>query len=100
MKKLLITMLCISGIAAALPAFAGTDAQLNQEAQQFNTIQLAQADATQSGMNEKLGESMAPEMHKKMPQMMKDCMKENVQSNVTNTSADLMTQRRNLYAGH
>ncbi|MBF8179640.1 MAG: hypothetical protein K2Y13_05900 [Burkholderiaceae bacterium] len=71
MKKLLLTLLCISSLSAAFPAFAGPDWQLIEQGRKAKQTQMMQAanKASQSGMDHQ----MDPKMHEKMDQMMKDC---------------------------
>ncbi|PFH07776.1 hypothetical protein BCF11_0114 [Collimonas sp. PA-H2] len=61
MKKLLLTLLCISTIGAALPAFAGPDWQLIEQARKAKQLELAQ---TAASKDQQAG----------MDGMMKDCM--------------------------
>ncbi|WP_076591347.1 hypothetical protein [Herminiimonas arsenitoxidans] len=71
MKKLLLTLLCISTLSAAFPAFAGPDWQLIEQGRKAKQAQLTQAanKAPQAGMDHQ----MDPKMQEKMDQMMKDC---------------------------
>jgi hypothetical protein len=71
MKKVLLTLLCISTLSAAFPAFAGPDWQLIEQGRKAKQTQLAQAanKAPQTGMDQQ----MDPKMHEKMNNMMKDC---------------------------
>ena len=72
MKKLLLTLLCISTVGAAFPAFAGPDWQVIEQWHKAKQAQLAQTAASkdhQAGMDHK----MDPKMQEKMDQMMKDC---------------------------
>jgi hypothetical protein len=75
MKKLLLTLLCISTVGAAFSAFAGPDWQLieqGRKAKPAQTMQAANKDH-QTGMDGQMGHQMDPKMHEKMDQMMKDC---------------------------
>lgn len=71
MKKLLLTLLCISTLSTAFPAFAGPDWQLIEQGRKAKQAQMMRAanKAPQAGMNHQ----MDPKMHEKMDQMMKDC---------------------------
>jgi hypothetical protein len=75
MKKLLLTLLCISTAGAAFSAFAGPDWQLIEQGRKAKEVQLAQAANKdhQAGMDGKMDHQMDPKMHEKMDQMMKDC---------------------------
>ena len=81
MKKLLLTLLCISTLSAAFPAFAGPDWQLIEQGRKAKQAQMMQvankAPAPQAGMYHQIGSKMDhqmdPKMHEKMDQMMKDC---------------------------
>ncbi|MFC3108379.1 hypothetical protein ACFQAT_25195 [Undibacterium arcticum] len=80
MKKLLLTLLCVSTVATAFSAFAGPDWQVIEQGRKAKHAQLAQAAASkdhQAGMDRKMDNKMDhqmdPKMHEKMDQMMKDC---------------------------
>ena len=79
MKKLLLTLLCISTLSAAFPAFAGPDWQLIEHGRTAKQAQMVQAanKGPQSGMDhqmsQKMDHQMDPKMYEKMEQMMKDC---------------------------
>ncbi|AYM76502.1 MULTISPECIES: hypothetical protein [Janthinobacterium] len=79
MKKLLLTLLCISTLSTAFPAFAGPDWQLIEQGRKAKQAQMMRAanKAPQAGMEHqmepKMDHQMDPKMHEKMDQMMKDC---------------------------
>ena len=79
MKKLLLTLLCISTLSAAFPVFAGPDWQLIEQGRKAKQAQMMQAanKAPQAErdrqMDPKMDHQMDPKMHEKMDQMMKDC---------------------------
>jgi len=71
MKKLLLTLFCISTLSAAFSAFAGPDWQLIEQARKAKQAQMVQEanKAQQAGMDHQ----MDPKMHGKTDKMMKDC---------------------------
>ncbi|PJJ06789.1 hypothetical protein CLU90_5766 [Janthinobacterium sp. 67] len=79
MKKLLLTLLCISTLIAAFPAFAGPDWQLIEQGRKAKQAQMMREanKAPQAGMDHQMApktdHQMDPKMHEKMDQMMKDC---------------------------
>lgn len=79
MKKLLLTLLCLTTIGAALPAFAGPDWNLIEQGRKAKQLELTQAAASkdQAGMEGKMDHQMAqnmdPKMQEKMEAMMKRC---------------------------
>ena len=75
MKKLLLTLLCISTLSAAFSAFAGPDWQLIEQGRKAKQAQMVQEanKAPQTGMDHQMDPKMDPKMHEKMDQMMKDC---------------------------
>lgn len=79
MKKLLLTLLCISTLSTAFPAFAGPDWQLIEQGRKAKQAQMMRAanKAPQAGMEHQMepkkDHQMDPKMHEKMDQMMKDC---------------------------
>ena len=79
MKKLLLTLLCISTLSTAFPAFAGPDWQLIEQGRKAKQAQMMRAanKPTQAGMElkkkKKMDHQMDPKMYEKMDQMMKDC---------------------------
>ncbi|MGK5079122.1 hypothetical protein [Janthinobacterium sp. HLX7-2] len=79
MKKLLLTLVCISTLSAAFPAFAGPDWQLINQGRKAKQAQMMQGanKAPEAGMDHQMGQKMDhqmdPKTHEKMDQMMKDC---------------------------
>lgn len=79
MKKLLLTLLCLTTIGATIPAFAGPDWNLIEQGRKAKQLELAQASANkgQAGMEGKMDHQMAktmdPKMQEQMEAMMKSC---------------------------